>query len=81
MINYYWRLTELCFLTTMINLILIYNEKVQFSLKMITFVKPKANYLKPMALESQIIDNENNFLNDSLKVISSHQQWFSFICL
>ena len=31
-----------------------------------------------MALLSQIIDNENNFLNATLKVISRNQQWLHY---
>jgi len=31
-----------------------------------------------MAQGSQIIDNENNFLNATLKVISRYQQWLHY---
>jgi signal-transduction protein with cAMP-binding, CBS, and nucleotidyltransferase domain len=31
-----------------------------------------------MTLPSQIIDNENNFLDASLKVISRNQQWLHY---
>jgi len=34
-----------------------------------------------MALGSQIIDNENNFLNATLKVISRYQQWVIIIII
>jgi hypothetical protein len=36
---------------------------------------------KKMPTERQIIENENNFLNASLKVISRNQQWFIIIII